>query len=314
MELRKASPLRPSHRSSTAALAAWFVVTTTACVGGRSEFMTLVDGAPLDASVGDSTNSSAAPRGGSRPAVSAGAGGAESGPSDSVLFVNGQSNATTFEFPEAGIYDSADLLTWEGEGWVTAKVGLPGHVGAGVGALAGRTMRGILGSSEVPGRVDNHGWPGQALSYFLPASSDVAMVAGDVDSSGRNNYRLARDSWTASGAEPTVVLWAQGEADGEASAAEYGASLETLVAAWWHDYPKLERIVIVQTAEGACGRRTDGVRAAQATVAAVDPRVRLVLVDDLTRDPAYHDGCHYTLAGYERLADRAVLALGLLTL
>jgi hypothetical protein len=292
-----------------------------ACGGGRSGVTRPLEDASspsvapsVAAGVGGAAGTTAGGSSPESPRGDGGAGGTAAPSSDPVLFVNGQSNATTREFPEASVYDGPDLLTWTGVDWGAAQAGIAGHVGQGVGVLAGRAMRGIVGGAEVAGRVDNHGWPGQALSYFLPDSLEVAMVAGDVDPLGRNNYRLARDSWTASGVEPTVLLWVQGEANGGDSAEDYGANLESLLAAWWRDYPKLEHIVIVQTAEGACGAKTSGVRTAQASAAAKDPRIRLVFVDDLTNDPTHSNGCHYTLAGYECLADRVVLALGLLAL
>lgn len=282
------------------------------CGGGRSG-VSIVE--PEDGGGGAASVPVRDARRSSAVAVTVGGTGSPSEFDDApVLFVHGQSNATALEFPAASVYNGPDLLTWEAGAWVPARSELAGHMPGGVGVLAGRLMRALLGESLAVGRIDNHGWPGKALAYFLPESSDVALVNGDYDPDGRNIYRVARDTWTASGIEPTLLLWSQGEADADVPATVYAHELRTLIDAWWRDYPRLTRIVIVQTAAGACGRNTAGVRAAQSAAVASDPRVRLVVVDDFTGDPAYHTGCHYTLAGYERIADWVALSLELAAL
>jgi len=226
-----------------------------------------------------------------------------------VLFVNGQSNATALELPEATIYNGRDLLTWSHDGWVPARAERAGHRPLGIGAWAGRVMRSLLLAGGEVARVDNFGWPGKSIAYFLPNSTSVALIEGDYDPAMRNQYRVARDTWTASGVEPTLLVWSQGEADADTSSMLHFNELSSLLAAWWLDYPKLERVLLIKTAANACGRDTSGVRAAQELVAARDPRVVLVNVDDLTKVAEYHTGCHYTLAGYERIADHVLVHL-----
>lgn len=221
-----------------------------------------------------------------------------------VLYVNGQSNATVGKQPAASVYNGDDLLTWSGGTWVPARADQGVEEALGIGAWAGRVMRTSLSSVGGVGRADNFGHPGAPIAYFLPQSTDIALAVGVYDVAKRNNYKLARDTWTASGVEPTVLAWAQGEADGGASKDQHFSALSTLVDAWWEDYPKLERVLLIKTAEGACGADVTGVRAAEMAQAAADARVVLIDLDDLTKEPAYHNGCHYTLAGYEQLADR----------
>lgn len=226
------------------------------------------------------------------------------------LFVNGQSNATGLDMPEASLYDSPHTLTRDETGWVPARAGLSGWRAAGIGAWAGRVMSVRGAAPDAPSYVDNVGWPGKSIAYFLPDSDEVGGLHGRKDPAMRNNYRIARDTWTEAGVEPTVLAWSQGESDFAMTPSEYEEALSSLLVAWRQDYPALERIVIIRTAEKACGADTTSVRAAQsAVVEAAGPQVVLVDVDDLTGDPSHHTGCHYTFSGYERLADRVLDAL-----
>lgn len=224
-----------------------------------------------------------------------------------VLFVNGQSNATGLDMPEASLYSSPSILSRDASGWVPARAELAGYRPAGIGAWAGRVMRTRISESGGIGYVDNLGWPSAPIAYFLPDSPDAGGLHGEPDPDRRNNYRIARDTWTESGVEPTVIAWSQGEADIGTSEEDYASALAALTAAWIRDYPALERIVVIRTAEKACGVDTSAVRAAQkAVVEREDFPIDLVDVDDLTGDPSVHTGCHYTLAGYDRIADRVL--------
>jgi hypothetical protein len=66
---------------------------------------------------------------------------------------------------------------------------------------------------------------------------------------------------------------------------------------------------MVKTAEGACNGNAINVREVQEQIAQEYPDISLINLDDLTKNPKFHDGCHYTLEGYEILADRMLETL-----
>jgi len=221
-----------------------------------------------------------------------------------VIYVSGQSNATGGWWPLAGVYNSQNILTWDqtDEKWKIAKAELGGEYEFGIGSWAGRLSRKLLDLSIVSSptiRIKNHGWPGMNLSYFLPNSNEPSKR-----NPSKNDYAQAKNSWTTSGYEPNVICWAQGEAAALTSKETYYAGLKSLVDAWQIDYPKLEIIVMVKTAEGACGVNTNKVREVQEQISKEYSEISLINLDDLTKNATYHDGCHYTLEGYEIMADR----------
>ncbi len=225
-----------------------------------------------------------------------------------IVFVNGQSNATAGYWASAAVYNGPDLVTWDGAKWATAFADLGGDNVLGTGPWAGRLTRSLMKGGDT-GRVQNLGWPGKAIAYFLPTSLDVAIINGTLDAMNRNNYAVARAMWTDAGYEPHLIGWAQGEADGGRSKTAYHADLTALIAAWTKDFPALERVLLLKTAASACGADTSGVRAAQEQVASENALVSLVSADDLTGVALYHGGCHYTLSGYDLIADRMLAAL-----
>jgi len=221
-----------------------------------------------------------------------------------VIYVSGQSNATGGWLPLAGVYNSQNILTWDqtDEKWKIAKAELGGEYEFGIGSWAGRLSRKLLDLSIVSSptiRIKNHGWPGMNLNYFLPNSNEPSKR-----NPSKNDYTEAKNSWTMSGYEPNVICWAQGEADALTSKEAYYAGLKSLVDAWQIDYPKLEIIVMVKTAADACGANTNKVREVQEQISKEYSEISLINLDDLTKNVTYHDGCHYTLEGYEIMADR----------
>ena len=183
-----------------------------------------------------------------------------------------------------------------------AKAELGGEYYFGMGPWAGRLSRKLLDMSIVSSttlKIKNHGWPAMSLSYFLPDSKEPSKRNAAL-----NDYIQARTSWTKSGSEPNVICWSQGEQDAGTPKDTYYKGLKSLVDAWHVDYPKVEVIIMVKTAEGACSGNSNKVREVQEQIAQEYPEISLVNLDDLTKNPKYHDGCHYTLEGYEIMADR----------
>ena len=221
-----------------------------------------------------------------------------------VIYVSGQSNATGGWFPAAGVYNSQYITTWDptDEKWKIAKAELGGDYYFGMGSWAGRLSRKLLDMSIVSSstlKIKNHGWPGMSLSYFLPDSKEPSKRNAAL-----NDYTQARTSWTKSDYEPNVICWAQGEQYALTPKDTYYTGLKSLIDAWHVDYPKVEVIVMVKTAEGACNGNTNSVREVQEQISQEYPEISLINLDDLTKNPKYHDGCHYTLEGYEIMADR----------
>lgn len=95
-----------------------------------------------------------------------------------------------------------------------------------------------------------------------------------------------------------AMFWYQGEANGGASAANYGAQFDRLIADWHKDYPALEKVYVVQVRQG-CG--VDGnseIYEQQRQIGLRHPEVQMMSATAL---PA-HDGCHYFHGGYRTLA------------
>ncbi len=235
--------------------------------------------------------------------------------------IDGQSNAAV-ALPPSIQYVSVDLLTWDGKAWVQGYPHVVAYEPQGLGSMGGHVTRSLMQGDGI-GRAINTAEGGQEIGHFLPSSSEVAFIYDTTpDPHGRNNYELTRDFWTDSGIEPRVICWSQGESDPGRTQEDQQADLEALIGAWWTDYPELERIVIVQTAQaspqpGVCTLSSEGVRAAEQAVAKRTNGVFLVTVDDLTVLPASgsyddsptFDGCHYKFPGYEAIAERILAAL-----
>ena len=226
-----------------------------------------------------------------------------------VIYVSGQSNATGGWYPPAGVYNTQNVTTWDhtDEKWKMAKAELGGDYSFGIGSWAGRLSSKLLDLSVVTSKtlkIKNHGWPGKSLSYFLPDSQEPSKR-----NAAQNDYNQARTSWTKSGSEPNIICWAQGEQDTLTPKDTYYKTLKSLVDAWHVDYHEVEVIIMVKTAEGACNGNTINVREVQEQIAQEYPDISLINLDDLTKNPKFHDGCHYTLEGYEILADRILETL-----
>jgi len=222
-----------------------------------------------------------------------------------AILINGQSNAVASVLmlkdnknePHLlpGI-TGPDLLSWSGSAFYPAdgdSVGMGTQTSVGVGLWGAHLGRQWLDDNGGELAVINRGAGGKALAFFLP---------------GTANYDLMHTHVTDSGVEPFVYVIAQGESDGAdleaTSQAEYFAGLCAWHAAIRLDYPTVEQVVIVGTSSATCGGDSSEVRAAQVQFADSHPDVVLVDVDDMTNDPLYHTGCHYTYPGYQVWADR----------
>jgi len=274
--------------------------------GGEATSASSSASSSISSSTANSTSSSSMESSSSVASSSSSGGGeaANNWKQQPVIYVSGQSNATGGWWPPASVYNSQNILTWDpkDEKWKIAKAELGGDYTFGIGPWAGRLSHKLLDLSIVSSptiRIKNHGWPGMSLSYFLPDSNEPSKR-----NPTKNDYTQAKNSWTASGYEPNVICWAQGENDAATPKATYYTGLKSLVDAWQIDYPKLEIIVMVKTAEGACGANTNKVREVQEQVSKEYSEISVINLDDLTKNATYHDGCHYTLEGYEIMADR----------
>jgi len=235
-------------------------------------------------------------------------------PGDNVppsLLINGQSNAlasvlmlkTDKNIPHLpnGI-EGQDLLSWDGDALVQADgngVGKGQYIGPEIGLWAAHLGRQLLDDAGGELVIINRAVGGRSISYFLP---------------GKGNYELMRDHVQAAGLEPKAYVWSQGENDGASGEAtssdEYLARLCELHGAVLGDYPTIGRFVVVGTSSATCGGDSSEVRDAQQRFADAHADVVLVDVDDMTGDPLYHTGCHYTYTpGYTTWADRIQEAL-----
>lgn len=228
-----------------------------------------------------------------------------------ALLINGQSNAvasvlmlkTDKNEPHLppGI-TGPDLLSWDGTALVEADgdaIGKGQHTQATIGLWAAHLGRQLLDQSGGEIVIINRAVGGKPIAYFMP---------------GQGNYELMRDHVLASGARPKAFVIAQGEndgANGEATSTDvYFARLCEWRAALLADFPTLTRFVIVETSSATCGGDSSEVRDAQQRFADAHADVVLVDVDDMTGDPLYHTGCHYTYdPGYTTWADRIEEAL-----
>ncbi|PBQ32455.1 hypothetical protein CNR22_11965 [Sphingobacteriaceae bacterium] len=103
------------------------------------------------------------------------------------------------------------------------------------------------------------------------------------------------------------IFWYQGESDGNTerdSSLNYGKNFETLYTSWKADYPSLKKIVVLQLNLGCGGEYHNLVREIQRKL---PQRYHDVAVMSTVGSPFSDrdaDGCHYTIAGYTRLAKK----------
>jgi hypothetical protein len=124
---------------------------------------------------------------------------------------------------------------------------------------------------------------------------------------GRLNYRVNK-AGIAGGAR--ALLWHQGESNTAAvddanwlisrTPKNYSSLFQTLYNTWEVDYPNLEKVYIFQIRPGCGGPMQSELREIQRTIPYDYDNVSIISTNGIIG----HDGCHYSIAGYQDMGDK----------
>ncbi|MEZ4926221.1 MAG: LamG-like jellyroll fold domain-containing protein [Saprospiraceae bacterium] len=217
-----------------------------------------------------------------------------------VFVVQGQSNAQAVYNNEDGnvwqnnfvrCFGNSDPANYLNDQWYIAEANgyfTPGSVGQWplrMGYLLQETF-------GVPVAIINGADPGKPIEYFQRNDLDPTDAS--------TNYGRLLQRLTNASIKDNIrgILYYQGESDGD-RADIHKTLFEALYQDWVQDYPGVEAYYVVQVREG-CGSPSLQLRENQRRFEEYLPNVKCMTANGI----AGHDGCHYTLTGYEQIGTK----------
>lgn len=209
-----------------------------------------------------------------------------------VLLIAGQSNSANHGETRYQARQDVINFNWFDGKCYQARDPLLGATGYG-GSIFGRLADRLVESAHYEAVV------------VAPIGVNASLVerwapGGDLNP----RWHAALDGLRAKGLEPTHVLWQQGEADAMqgASYQDYLAALDAMIADLRD--AQVEAPVYVAVATMCHNPGSDAVRAAQRdAVARIDRVLPGPNTDRFDSLAQRHDGCHFTAAALDRIAD-----------
>ncbi len=216
-----------------------------------------------------------------------------------VFLINGQSNSWPRR-PQANYqnefcrsfgrstgynpYNPADTV------WGLARAN--GSLWFHTGAWGIKLQQLIKETYGVPVCIINGGSGGSSIEYNLPNDADRMNLNTTY---GRLLYRA-----TKAGVADHVkaLFWHQGESNSNATWVNYKSNFEKLLQAWRQDYLSIRKWYVFQIRPGCGGANQSELREVQRNFYSVN-----IEIMSTTALPG-HDGCHYTAAGYFRMAEQ----------
>ncbi|MFN0035673.1 MAG: LamG-like jellyroll fold domain-containing protein, partial [Saprospiraceae bacterium] len=217
-----------------------------------------------------------------------------------VVVVQGQSNAQAIAYNGDAngwqsnyvrCFGNSDPANYTDQQWYIAE-GNGYFTPGAVGQWALRMGSLLQEHLHIPIAVINGADPGKPIEFF---QRNDALHYDPATNYGRLLQRLDNARLTN---HVRAVIYYQGESDGDR--AEIHKSLfEELYADWEADFQNVEVCYVVQVREG-CGAPSLQLREYQRAFEDYLPRLKSVTANGI----AGHDGCHYSVLGYEQLGGK----------
>lgn len=222
------------------------------------------------------------------------------------FLVNGQSNAEAarvdssssgYMSPFIRTYGSGNENGYSDQWYVCSGDGKRWTNGS-IGQLALIFAHQYIHHQFVPVGIINGAEGGREIRYFLRNPQDTQAPDNFNRTLKRCRSAEAQNSIRA-------FVWYQGEQDAknEMPGSEYFMLLQQLMDDYFSNYPGLEHCFMFQVRKG-CSTPPDPIgeiQRAQLDLDAQEENIHLI-----SSNYAEHDGCHFYLAGYRRLAERLI--------
>jgi hypothetical protein len=217
-----------------------------------------------------------------------------------VIAVQGQSNAQAVAYDgNANIWQSNFIRCfgtsnpdlYADENWYIAEGN--GYFSPGaVGQWALRMGYLIQQDLQIPVAIINGADPGKPIEFFQ--RNDVLPIDPST------NYGRLLQRLTNAGVRENIraMMYYQGESDGD-RAEIHKTLFEALHADWEEDFPGIEACFVVQVREG-CGAPSLQLREYQRAFEDYLPKTKAVATNGING----HDGCHYSVQGYQTLGEK----------
>ncbi|NOY06026.1 MAG: hypothetical protein GXO82_05270, partial [Chlorobi bacterium] len=181
-------------------------------------------------------------------------------------------------------YNPADTL------WGLARAN--GSLWFHTGAWGIKLQQLIKETYGVPVCIINGGSGGSSIEYNLPDNTNRMNLNTTY---GRLLYRA-----TKAGVADHVkaIFWHQGESNTNSTWVNYKSNFKKLFQAWRQDYPSIQKRYVFQIRPGCGGANQSELREVQRNFYSAN-----IEIMSTTAIPG-HDGCHYTAAGYFRMAEQ----------
>lgn len=226
--------------------------------------------------------------------------------SGDVFLVNGQSNAVALDYWGEQLANQSQswwLRSFGTQAWGATEVRNNKNWYLAEGET--QRTRGAVGSwaLELGARlIEEVGVPVAIINGAVGGTAIIAHLRNETepdDTSTIYGRMLFRAEASGLREHARAIFWYQGESDGP-NAIYYGRRFDQLMDAWREDFPKLEKVYLMQVRQG-CGVGPDSlIFEAQRELPLRHPEVQLV---STSAQPA-HDSCHYLYEGYMRLSDQ----------
>lgn len=189
---------------------------------------------------------------------------------------------------ENGYFDQWYVCSGDGRRWTTGSIG----------QLALIFAHHYITHQFVPVGILNGAEGGREIRHFLRNPQDA-------EAPDNFNRTLKRCRSAAALAHIRALVWYQGEQDAknEMPGSEYFMLLQQLMDDYFGHYPNLRHCFMFQIRKG-CSTPPDPIgeiQRAQLELDAQEDNIHLI-----SSNYAEHDGCHFYLAGYRRLAERLI--------
>jgi lysophospholipase L1-like esterase len=210
-----------------------------------------------------------------------------------VILINGQSNSIF-----GGSTDSDPFIKTFGlnysqdkkDTFFTPAIATGYGGGPNIGAWGMQLAKNIVNNHKVPVCVINGGVGGTTIQQHQRNDLNPYEPNGIY---GSLLYR-ANQSKLAHSAK--ILFWYQGESN---ATPQYFENFQALYQDWKNDYPKLQKIYVVQIHHGCGTGDNSGVREVQRNLPKSYQDITVMSTNGLPE----HDGCHYSVNGYKKLAE-----------
>ncbi|MEI2696141.1 MAG: sialate O-acetylesterase [Saprospiraceae bacterium] len=205
-----------------------------------------------------------------------------SGQSNSIFGGNPYTNSFIRTFGKNYSLNKSDT-NWT----IASAVGYGG--GPDIGAWGMDLAKSIVENYKIPVCILNGGVGGTSIQQH---QRDDIQPALPVNIYGSLLYRAKKSNLTNA---VKAIFWYQGESNGSAL---YFENFKALHDDWKLDFPNVQKIYVVQIHHGCGAGDHAALREIQRRLPETFPNIELISTMGLPG----HDGCHYTLDGYLRLA------------